>query len=115
VLRNMGTALGYAMLAYDSCRRGLDKLESDPDRLAEDLDESWEVLAEPVQTVMKRFGMEDAYEQLKALTRGKGGISRDSLHSFVRNLPIPAAEKDRLLSLTPGSYTGRAAELARRI
>jgi adenylosuccinate lyase len=71
VLRNMGTALGYAMLAYDSCRRGLDKLESDPDRLAEDLDESWEVLAEPVQTVMKRFGMEDAYEQLKALTRGR--------------------------------------------
>jgi adenylosuccinate lyase len=107
--------LGYAVLAYDSCRRGLDKLEADPDRLAEDLDDSWEVLAEPVQTVMKRFGIEDAYEQLKALTRGKGGISRESLHAFVRNLPIPESERKRLLSLTPGSYTGRAADLARRI
>ncbi len=115
VLRNMGTALGYAMLAYDSCQRGLDKLEANPDRLTEDLNESWEVLAEPVQTVMKRFGMEDAYEQLKALTRGKGGISRESLHAFVRNLQIPESEKTRLLSLTPGGYTGRAAELARRI
>ncbi len=115
VLRNMGTALGYAMLAYDSCRRGLDKLQPDPDRLAEDLNDSWEVLAEPVQTVMKRFGIEDAYEQLKALTRGKGGISRESLHAFVRNLAIPESEKDRLLSLTPGSYIGRAADLARRI
>ena len=115
VLRDMGTALGYAVLAYDSCRRGLDKLEADPDRLAEDLDDSWEVLAEPVQTVMKRFGIEDAYEQLKALTRGKGGISRESLHAFVRNLPIPESERKRLLSLTPGSYTGRAADLARRI
>ncbi len=115
VLRNMGTALGYAVLAYDSCRRGLDKLEADPERLAQDLDQSWEVLAEPVQTVMKRFGIDDAYEQLKALTRGKGGISPESLHAFVRNLPIPDSEKDRLLSLTPGSYTGRAADLARRI
>jgi adenylosuccinate lyase len=115
VLRNMGTALGYAMLAYDSCRRGLDKLEADPKRLAEDLDHSWEVLAEPVQTVMKRFGIEDAYEKLKALTRGKGGISREALHIFVRELPIPDIEKNRLLSMTPATYTGRAAQLAHRI
>jgi len=115
VLRNMGTALGYAALAYDSCRRGLDKLEAEPRRLAEDLDESWEILAEPVQTVMKRFGIDDAYEKLKALTRGKGGISRDRLHVFVRDLQIPEIEKDRLLSMTPASYTGHAAQLARRI
>ncbi|UCH47264.1 MAG: adenylosuccinate lyase [Betaproteobacteria bacterium] len=115
VLRNMGSALGYALLAYDSCLRGLDKLEADPKRLADDLDANWEVLAEPVQTVMKRFGIEDAYEKLKALTRGKGGISRDGLHDFIRDLPIPEAEKNRLLSLTPGTYTGRAAKLAQRI
>jgi adenylosuccinate lyase len=111
----MGTALGYALLAYDSCLRGLAKLEAEPNRLADDLDNSWEVLAEPVQIVMKRFGMEDAYERLKALTRGKGGISREGLHAFVRELPIPQAEKERLMALTPASYTGRAAQLARRI
>jgi len=115
VLRNMGTALGYALLAYDSCLRGLEKLEADPKRLADDLDASWEVLAEPVQTVMKRFGIEDAYEKLKALTRGKGGISREGLHAFVRDLPIPDVEKKRLLSLTPATYIGRAAQLADRI
>jgi adenylosuccinate lyase len=115
VLRNMGSALGYAALAYDSCLRGLNKLEADPDRLAEDLDASWEVLAEPVQTVMKRFGIDDAYEQLKALTRGKGGISRDALHAFIRELSIPSTEKDRLLSMTPATYVGRAATLARRV
>jgi adenylosuccinate lyase len=115
VLRNMGTALGYALLAYDSCLRGLDKLEADPKRLADDLDTNWEVLAEPVQTVMKRFGIEDAYEKLKALTRGKGGISRDALHAFIRDLPIPQAEKSRLLSLTPGTYTGHAVKLAQRV
>jgi adenylosuccinate lyase len=115
VLRNMGTALGYAALAYDSCARGLDKLEADPKRLADDLDESWEVLAEPVQTVMKRFGIDDAYEKLKALTRGKSGISRSGLHTFIRDLSIPQGEKDRLLSMTPATYVGHAAELARRI
>ena len=115
VLRNMGTALGYAALAYDSCGRGLNKLEADPKRLADDLDESWEVLAEPVQTVMKRFGIDDAYEKLKALTRGKSGISRSGLHTFIRDLAIPQGEKDRLLSLTPATYVGHAAELARRI
>ena len=115
VLRNMGTALGYALLAYDSCLRGLDKLEADAKRLAKDLDANWDVLAEPVQTVMKRYGIEDAYEKLKALTRGKGGVSRDALHAFIRDLPIPESEKSRLLSLTPGAYTGRAAHLAKRI
>ncbi len=115
VLRNMGTALGYATLAYDSCMRGLGKLEAEPVRLAEDLDDAWEILAEPVQTVMKRFGIDDAYEQLKALTRGKSGISRDALHGFIRELSIPDAEKNRLLSITPASYIGQAAALARRI
>jgi adenylosuccinate lyase len=114
-LRNMGVALGYSLLAYDACARGLGKLEPDERRLATDLDANWEVLAEPIQTVMKRFGIEDAYEQLKALTRGKGGINRDTLHQFVRGLAIPAAEKERLLQLTPGTYTGLAAKLARKI
>ena len=115
VLRNMGTALGYATLAYDSCRRGLDKLEADPERLAADLDQSWEVLAEPVQTVMKRFGIDDAYEKLKALTRGKKGISRSGLHAFIRELQIPESEKERLMAMTPAGYTGQAEQLARRI
>ena len=114
-LRNMGVALGYSLLAYDACVRGLGKLEPDEKRLATDLDANWEVLAEPIQTVMKRFGIEDAYEQLKALTRGKGGINRDTLHQFVRGLAIPVAEKQRLLQLTPGTYTGLAAQLARKI
>lgn len=115
VLRNLGVALGYSLLAYDACLRGLTKLEPDPKRLADDLDANWEVLAEPIQTVMKRYGIEDAYEQLKALTRGKEGISRDTLSLFIRNLAIPAAEKERLLELTPASYTGLAAQLAKRI
>jgi adenylosuccinate lyase len=115
VLRNMGSALGYATLAYDSCMRGLDKLEADPSRLAEDLDHCWEILAEPIQTVMKRFGIDDAYEQLKALTRGKGGISKDTLHAFIRDLSIPDAEKDHLLAITPANYIGHAATLAHRI
>ena len=114
-LRNMGVALGYSLLAYDACLRGLGKLEPDGKRLAADLDANWEVLAEPIQTVMKRYGVEDAYEQLKALTRGKGGINRDSLHHFIRGLSIPAAEKERLLNLTPGTYIGVAAQLAKKI
>jgi adenylosuccinate lyase len=114
-LRNMGVALGYGLLAYDACLRGLGKLEPDGKRLAADLDANWEVLAEPIQTVMKRYGVEDAYEQLKALTRGKGGINRDSLHHFIRGLSIPAAEKERLLNLTPGTYIGVAAQLAKKI
>lgn len=115
VLRNMGVALGYSLLAYDACLRGLNKLEPDPKRLADDLNANWEILAEPIQTIMKRHGIEDAYEQLKALTRGKAGINRDTLHEFVRGLAIPPAEKERLLALTPAAYTGLAEQLAKRI
>jgi adenylosuccinate lyase len=116
VLRNMGVALGHTLLAYDSCLRGLGKLEASRERLAQDLDANWEVLAEPIQTVMRRYGVEGAYEQLKALTRGKEGITRESLHRFIENLPgIPEHERRRLLALTPATYIGKAAELARRI
>ena len=115
VLRNMGVALGYSLLAYDSCLRGLNKLEPDPKRLADDLNVNWEVLAEPIQTVMKRHGIADAYEQLKALTRGKASINRESLHEFIRGLAIPPAERERLLALTPGTYTGMAEHLAKRV
>ncbi len=114
VLRNMGVALGHGLLAYDSLQRGLDKLEPDVRRLAEDLDAAWEVLAEPVQTVMRRHGLPNPYEQLKELTRGKA-ITRDILRQFIAGLPLPQAERDRLLELSPGGYTGKAAELARRI
>ncbi len=114
-LRNLGVALGYSLLAYDGCLRGLNKLEADPKRIGADLEANWEVLAEPIQTVMKRYGIEDAYEQLKALTRGKEGITRDSLHQFIRSAAIPQPEKERLLKLTPANYTGLAAQLAKRI
>jgi adenylosuccinate lyase len=115
VLRNMGVALGYALLGFDSCLRGLNKLEANPARLADDLDHNWEVLAEPIQTVMRRYNVPNAYEQLKELTRGKSGINRESLHQFISDLSIPEADKQRLLAMTPGSYTGKAAELALRI
>jgi adenylosuccinate lyase len=115
VLRNMGVGLGYTLLGYDSCLRGLNKLEINPTRLAEDLDNSWEVLAEPIQTVMRRYGIENPYEQLKELTRGKGGINQASLHAFVQDLKIPAHAKQALLELTPASYIGKATELVNRI
>ncbi len=114
VLRNMGVAFGYALLAFDSCLKGLSKLEADPARLAADLDQAWEVLAEPIQTVMRRYGVPNPYEQLKDLTRGTN-ITREGLVTFIRGLAIPDAEKTRLLDMTPGSYIGKAAELARRI
>jgi adenylosuccinate lyase len=114
VLRNMGVAFGYTLLAFDSTLRGLNKLEANPQRLAEDLDHAWEVLAEPVQTVMRRFGVPNPYEQLKELTRGKG-IEQQALREFIANLPLPAADRQRLLDLTPASYIGKAAELAKRI
>ena len=114
VLRNMGVATGYALLAYDSCLRGLSKLEADPERLHADLDACWEVLAEPVQTVMRRYGVPNPYEQLKDLTRGKG-ITREALQSFVATLAIPEPEKKRLLEMTPWSYIGKAVELAKNI
>jgi adenylosuccinate lyase len=115
VLRNMGVALGYTLLAYESCLKGLNKLEANPQRVAEDLDNSWEVMAEPIQTIMRRYNIENAYDKLKDLTRGKGGINRESLHAFIQTLDIPDSEKQRLLDLSPASYTGKAAELARKI
>ncbi len=115
VLRNMGVALGYTLLAYESCLKGLNKLEANPLRLAEDLDNSWEVLAEPIQTVMRRYNIENAYDKLKELTRGKGGINRESLAAFIQTLDIPDSEKQRLQALSPQTYIGKAAELAKRI
>jgi adenylosuccinate lyase len=115
VLRNMGVALGYTLLAYESCLKGLNKLEANPRRLAEDLNASWEVMAEPIQTVMRRYNIADAYDKLKELTRGKDGINRASLQAFINTLEIPAQEKQRLLQLTPETYIGKAAELAKRI
>jgi adenylosuccinate lyase len=114
VLRNMGVALGYTLLAYDSLLRGLNKLEADADHLHADLDANWELLAEPVQTVMRRYGVANPYEKLKELTRGKR-VSREDMQSFVASLEIPAAAKADLLELTPWDYTGMAALLARRI
>jgi adenylosuccinate lyase len=114
VLRNMGVALGYTLLGYDSLQRGLGKLEVNAAALAADLDASWEVLAEAVQTVMRRHGLPNPYEQLKAMTRGKA-ITPKALRRFIGTLAIPPADKQRLLDMTPASYTGLAAELARRI
>ncbi|MFZ6777408.1 adenylosuccinate lyase [Undibacterium sp. Ji83W] len=114
VLRNIGVAFGYTLLAYDSCLRGLNKLETNPERLAADLDATWEVLAEPVQTVMRRYAVENAYEQLKELTRGKG-ITKEALQEFVEGLAIPREAKDLLLAMTPANYTGIAAKLAKAI
>ncbi len=114
VLRNMGVALGYALLGLDSLLRGLDKLQINEAALAADLDGAWEVLAEPVQTVMRRYNLPNPYERLKELTRGKAA-TRETLAAFIATLEIPAAERDRLLALTPGSYTGLAVELAKRI
>lgn len=113
VLRNLGVALGYAVLAYSSLMTGLNKLELNAERLSEDLDNAWEVLAEPIQTVMRRYAVAGAYEKLKEVTRGKTVAAAD-LHALIRSLEIPQADKDRLLALTPAAYTGKAAELARR-
>jgi adenylosuccinate lyase len=114
VLRNMGVGLGYALLGCDSLLRGLDKLEVNADALAADLDHAWEVLAEPIQTVMRRYALPNPYERLKALTRGKT-ITREAIQAFIGTLEIPQAERDRLLALTPATYTGKAADLARRV
>jgi len=114
VLRNMGVALGYAVLAYQSLLQGLNKLELNPDALHADLDNAWEVLAEPIQTVMRRYGVSGAYEQLKEVTRGQR-VSREDLHGLIQKLAIPEAEKSRLLALTPATYIGVAASLAKRV
>ena len=112
--RNIGTALGHTLLAYSACLRGLGKLEVDPARLEADLEQNWEVLAEAVQQVMRRHGVPDAYDKLKAMSRGKR-LEREALAEFVKSLPIPAQAKKRLLALTPAKYTGLAAELAKRV
>jgi len=114
VLRNIGVGLGYTLLAYDSCLRGLNKLEVNPARLEADLDANWEVLAEPVQTVMRRYGIANPYEQLKELTRGKG-ISKVALQEFINGLAVPQEAKDLMLAMTPANYTGIAAALAKAI
>jgi adenylosuccinate lyase len=114
VLRNMGVALGYAVLAYNSMSVGLNKLELNREALGDDLNASWEVLAEPIQTVMRRYGVQGAYEKLKEVTRGKT-VKAEDLHALIRSLEIPDAEKARLLKMTPGSYVGMAAELAKRV
>ncbi len=114
VLRTIGTAAGHGMIAYASLLKGLGKLRLNTARLADDLDNSWEVLAEPIQTVMRLYGIENPYEQLKALTRGKA-ISADIMVEFVQTLDIPASAKQRLLELTPAGYTGNAADMARSL
>ena len=114
VLRNMGVALGYAVLAHQSLLQGLNKLELNPDALNADLDKAWEVLAEPIQTVMRRYGVSGAYEQLKEVTRGQR-VTREDLHGLIHQLAIPEAEKTRLLALTPATYIGVAAQLAKRV
>ncbi len=115
VLRNMGVGLGYSLLGYVACLKGLNKLEANPQKMVDDLDANWEVLAEPIQTVMRRYGVPNPYEQLKELTRGKGGISKEALAIFIDGLDIPAAARDELKALTPWTYLGKAEELARRI
>ena len=114
VLRNMGVALGYAVLAYNSLAVGLGKLELNAEALDDDLNAAWEVLAEPIQTVMRRYGVQGAYEKLKEVTRGKTVQAAD-LHALIASLEIPDTEKTRLLAMTPGSYVGMAAELAKRV
>ena len=114
VLRNMGVGFGYALIALRSTLKGLGKLELNAERLAEDLDHNWEVLAEPIQTVMRKVGMDHPYERLKELTRGRR-VTAETLREFVRNLDLPAADKRRLLKLTPSAYVGKAADLAKLV
>ena len=114
VLRALGVAFAHSLIALDALMRGLNKLSTDPDRLAADLDAAWEVLAEPVQTVMRRHGLPNPYEQLKALTRGHG-ITQESMRAFIASLDLPEHDKSRLLMLSPGDYTGLAARLAKAI
>ncbi|MGH8565382.1 MAG: adenylosuccinate lyase [Gammaproteobacteria bacterium] len=114
VLRNLGVGIGHAVIAYESCLKGLGRLTVDGEALARDLDGAWELLAEPIQTVMRRYGIEDAYERLKDLTRGRQ-LDREALHLFLATLPIPEAEKDRLRAMTPRAYTGNAEDQARAI
>ena len=112
VQRNFGMALAYVVIALKATLKGLNKLQVDPVRIAADIDDAWEVMAEPIQTVMRRYAVPEAYEKLKALTRGQA-ITREALHEFIRQLDIPEAEKDRLAAMTPATYVGLASALAR--
>ena len=114
VLRNLATGIGHGLIAYDSCQRGLAKLDADTEAIAAELGEHWEVLAEAVQTVMRRYGIPDAYEQLKALTRGRR-VSREDLQQFIAGADLPPPVRERLLALTPAQYIGLAADLARKV
>jgi adenylosuccinate lyase len=114
VLRALGTAFGHSVIALDSLQKGLGKLNVAPERLRADLDAAWEVLAEPIQTVMRRYGLPQPYEQLKALTRGQG-MTRESMRTFIAGLDLPAEVKQQLLELTPASYIGLAQRLAEKI
>ena len=111
VLRNMGVGFGYCAIAYASVLKGIGKLEINPSRLTEDLDNSWEVLAEPIQTIMRRYGIEESYEKLKALTRGQS-ITPEGLSTFVDRLDLPESAKNDIRRMTPGTYTGNASEQA---
>ena len=115
VLRNMGVGVGYTILGLVAHLRGLNKLEANPAALNADLNATWELLAEPIQTVMRRYAVSNAYEQLKDLTRGKEGITPESLQAFIQQLAVPDTAKAQLLALTPALYTGKAAELAKRV
>jgi len=115
VLRNLGVALGHTVLGWTALRQGLARLDADTALIAADLDDNWEVLAEAIQTVMRRHGLPEPYEQLKALTRGRDGITRDTLHAFIDQLALPADAKTRLKALEPATYTGLAEALARRV
>ena len=114
VLRNMGVGAGYALLGWAAHLRGLNKLEANPATMLADLNATWELLAEPIQTVMRRYAVPQAYEQLKALTRGKDGITPETLRQFINGLAIPDGAKAELLALTPAAYIGKAVELAQR-
>ncbi len=114
VLRNMGVGFGYSEIAYASALKGISKLQTNPETIAKDLDQAWEVLAEPIQTVMRRYHIEEPYEKLKALTRGQS-INKDTLATFIKTLEIPEQAKLSLLAMTPSSYIGNAVELAENI
>ncbi len=113
-LRNVGTAVAHSYVALQSTLRGLGVLEVNPAAISRDLDDAWEVLAEPIQTVMRRVGTPDAYERLKALTRGTG-ITKEGIQAFIADLDLPDDDKQRLLRLTPTTYTGLAAQLVRHV
>ena len=114
VLRNMGLCLAYGHVAYDSCLKGLNKIVVNKNKINEDLEEAWEILAEPIQTVMRKHGIENPYEKLKALTRGNKNITRKSLIEFIKNLDLPTEEKKQLLNISPQNYLGIAAILAKK-